>query len=118
MNDDLRKHGWNHGNGILWVSLHPGQFVVSDVQVRKDDSLEVKFGWWRGIRGTFSVTRRRLDAPAPPLRYTIPRVESYGDLGFLPSSLIFPTVGYWKITGHLDDQGLTFVVHVTRKHER
>ena len=114
MNDDLRNHGWNHGNGILWVSL-PQQFIVSDYQIRDDGAIRMKFGWWRGIRGDFSITGRRLDAAAPPLRYTTPPAESYGDLGFLPSSLIFPTEGYWEITGHIDDQSLTFVVHVARK---
>lgn len=115
MNDDLRKSGWNHGNGALWVGLYPRQFVVSADEVRKDGSIEVKFGWWRGIRGTFSISGRRLDASAPPLRYSLPPVKSYGDLGFLPTSLIFPTVGYWEVTGHLDDRSLTFVVHVTIK---
>lgn len=113
INDDLRKSGWNHGNGALWVGLYPRQFVVSGDQVQEDGSIEEKFGWWRGIRGKFSISGRRLDASAPPLRYSIPGVKSYGDFGFLPSSLIFPTVGYWEITGHINDQILTFVVYVT-----
>ena len=113
INDDLRTAGWNHGNGILWVSLNPGQFVVPEDQVREDGSIEIKFGWWRGIRGRFWISGRRLDASAPPLRYSLPAVESYGDLGFVPSSLIFPSKGYWEITGHIDGQNLTFVVRVT-----
>ena len=115
MNDDLRNQGWNHGNGVLWIWLNPAQFVASGDDVREDGSIAVKFGWWRGIRGRFSISGRKLDAPAPPLRYTTPPVESYGDLGFLPSMLIFPTAGYWEITGHIDDESLSFVVHVTRK---
>jgi len=115
LNDDLRKSGWNHGNGALWVALYPKQFIVSGHQLRKDGSIEVKFGWWRAIRGKFSITGCRLDAPAPSLRNRVPPPKSYGDLGFLPSSLIFPTAGYWEITGHIDDQSLTFIVHVTTK---
>lgn len=115
MNDGLRKGAWNHGNDVLWVWLNPEQFVVSDDQMLDDGAIRVKFGWWRGIQGSFSITGRRLDAPAPPLRSEIPSVDSYGDLGFLPSSLIFPADGYWEITGHMNDQTLTFVVHVTRK---
>ncbi len=115
MNDDLRRSGWNHGNGVLWVCLNPEQFIFSCEQMKEDGSIDVKFGWWRGIRGKFSITGRRLDAPAPPLRYTIPPVESCGDSGFLPSGLVFPTAGYWEVTGHIDDQSLRFVVHVMKK---
>ena len=115
-NDDLRfRNGWNHGNGVLWVWLNPEQFIVPESDVRKDGSIEIKFGWWRGIPGNFSISGRRLDAPAPPLRYSTPPVESYGAFGFLPSGLIFPTDGYWEITGHIDDQSLKFVVHVLKQ---
>jgi hypothetical protein len=116
MNDELRsKNGWNHGNGVLWVWLNPEQFIVPESDVRKDGSIEIKFGWWRGIPGKFSISGRRLDASAPPLRYSTPPVESYGEFGFLPSGLIFPADGYWEITGHINDQRLTFVVHVIKK---
>jgi hypothetical protein len=115
MNDSEKmRAGWNHGNGILWVLLKDGAMVLSDRDVTKDGAYRVKFGWWRGVRGKFSIEGRRLDATAPPLRYSA-QPESYGDLGFLPSSLYFPTEGYWEIAGHIDNQTLTFVVHVIKK---
>jgi len=114
MNDaDEMRSGWNHGNGALWVFLQPGGYSWSDGSPEKDGSLRLKFGWWRGIRGQFTIEGRRLDAPAPPLRYMI-HENSYGDLGFMPSSLYFPSEGYWEITGHIAGKSLTFVIHVSK----
>lgn len=114
MNDtDEMRSGWNHGNGTLWVYLQPGGYSWSDGSVDKDGSLRLKFGWWRGIRGKFTVEGHRLDAPAAPLRYEI-HADSYGDMGFMPSYLFFPTEGYWQITGHIGEKSLTFVIHVSK----
>jgi hypothetical protein len=115
MNDtDAMRSGWNHGNGALWVSLpDEGKLHLSDMNPEKDGTHRLKFGWWRGHAGKFSVEGRRLDAPAPPLRYSA-KPESYGAFGFLPSYLYFPSEGLWEITGHLDDKTLTFVVQVVQ----
>ena len=119
MNDGLRVGGWNHGNGVLWVTLNPdGQLTISE-PAEKDSSYDfkgysrVKFGWCRGIRGKFSIDGRRLDAPASPLRAKAD-TSGYGDLGFCPSYMYFPTEGYWEITGHVGDKRLTFVIHVIK----
>jgi hypothetical protein len=122
MNDtDVMRSGWNHGNESLWVSLEPNAIITIGEPAQKDSREEfkgysrVKFGWWRGVPGKFTIEGRRLDASAPPLRYLI-HPESYGAFGFIPSYLYFPSEGYWEITGHLDNQSLTFVVHaVTEK---
>jgi hypothetical protein len=112
MNDTQEmRAAWNHGNGALWVFLQPDGYPWTGGIQQKDGSLRIKFGWWRGARGHFSIEGQRLDATAPPLRYRIEE-DSYGDLGFIPSDLIFPTEGYWQITGHLGDKSLTFVIHV------
>ena len=112
MNDTTEmRSGWNHGNGALWVFLQPGGYPWMQGTEEKDGSVRMKFGWWRGVRGHLSIEGRRLDAKAPPLRYHIDE-NSYGDLGFVPSELYFPTEGFWQITGHIDGKSLTFIIHV------
>jgi hypothetical protein len=77
-----------------------------------DGSLSIKTPWSRKVQGTLAITGRRLDKPAPPLSAQIP--DGYGDIGFQATSLIFPTVGCWEVTGSLAGESLTFVMWVTR----
>src|SRR6266852_6378753 len=104
------------GNGALWTGLWPdGKVVFSSGgpgSISKDGSLGMKFWWWRGVRGKLTITGRRLDAPAPPLRARIP--EGYGDIGFQATGLIFPTVGCWEVTGKAGDASLRFVTLVVK----
>ena len=76
-----------------------------------DGAMGTKFGWRRGVAGQLSIEGRRRDAPAPPLRAQIP--PGYGDTGFQPSYLIFPTVGCWEVTGQVGNARLTVVMFVT-----
>jgi hypothetical protein len=109
---DTLRTDFNHGNGVLWVWLQPGGILFPQEGVGKDGTLRVKFFWWRAVPGKFSITGRRLDAPAPPL-CTSPSDDSAGPFGFTPGYLYFPSEGYWEITGRIDDhESLTFVVHV------
>jgi hypothetical protein len=80
--------------------------------VLPDGSLSMKFGWQRGVRGALTIDGRRLDAAAPALRASIPRV--YGDIGFQPTALIFPTPGCWEVTGHVGTASLTFITRVVK----
>lgn len=121
MNDtDGMRRGFNHGNGSLWVWLGADSTIVIPASAEQDSGYEfkgfsrVKFGWWRGGAGRFTIEGRRLDAPAAPLRYSI-HENSYGEFGFMPSYLYFPSEGIWEITGHLGDQSLTFVVRVVKE---
>jgi hypothetical protein len=75
----------------------------------------MKFWWWRGVPGKLRITGRRLDAPAPPVRASIP--EGYGDIGFQATALIFPTVGCWQVTGKVGESRLTFVTLVVKSSE-
>jgi hypothetical protein len=113
VNDAARAGGWNHGNGVLWVTLNrPNGWLVDNVE--RDGSLRVKFGWWKGYPGKLRVEGRRLDAPAPPLRCTV-NAEALDDVtGPVPALFFFPTEGYWEITGHLNGTSLTFVIHVVK----
>jgi hypothetical protein len=98
----------DHGNGKLWTHLWPQGVVL--IFPEKDGSLRMKFPWWRGIRGRLTITGRRLDAPGPPMKAEISK--EYGEIGFQPSTLIFPAEGCWEITGRLDDAELIFVTEV------
>jgi hypothetical protein len=78
----------------------------------RNGSLGMKFGWQRGVRGQLMIEGHRLDAPASPLRAEVP--NAYGDLGFQPTYVIFPTPGCWEVTGHVGDATETFVTRVVK----
>jgi hypothetical protein len=104
----------SYGNGALWTDLWPSGTVVfrpggPGFQLQ-DGSLQMKFPWWRAVRGALSITGRRLDGDAPPLRAHIP--SGYGDTGFQATSLVFPTPGCWEVTGKAGNASLTFITRV------
>jgi len=109
----------SYGNGRLSVGpfgLWPNGTVVFKPGgagfVTQDDSLGMKFGWRRGVRGRLTIEGRRLDAPALPLRAQIS--DGYGDFGFQATYVIFSTTGCWEVTGHVGDASLTFVTMVVK----
>ena len=105
-----------HGNGSLWTGLWPDGTVIFKPGgpgfVLEDGSLSMKFWWWRGVKGKLTIEGKRLDAEAPPLRARIP--DGYGDIGFQATSLIFPTIGCWEVTGRVGDASLTFITRVVK----
>ena len=102
------------GNGRLWTALGSrGLITVQRRAVRRDGSIEMKFPWWRGVRGKLKITGRRLYVRAPRLRADIPR--GYGPIGFQSTALTFPTKGCWKVTGRVGNARLTFVTLVRVK---
>lgn len=40
--------------------------------------------------------------------------RGYGNKGFRPTYLVFPTPGCWEITGRLGERSLSFVVYVEK----
>jgi hypothetical protein len=108
------------GNGKLWTTLWPNGTVEFRTggpgSVDSHGSLGMKFPWWRGVRGKLTIEGKRLDGPAPPLRARIP--EGYGDTGFQPTGLIFPTYGCWEVTGRVGVASLTFVTRVIQIKDR
>ncbi len=106
-----------HGSAGLATMLWPDGTVVFAPHgpgfVLQDGALSMKFPWWRGERGAFTIEGRRIDGDAPPLRARIPK--GYGESGFQATALIFPTPGCWEVTGHLGDRSLTFVTRVVKR---
>jgi hypothetical protein len=102
------------GNTDLWVGgLGPDGVIPADSRfVKIDGSIGWKFGWWRIVPGALMITGRRLDAPAPPLRASVP--DGYGPLGFQASGVYFSTEGCWEVSGTVGSSKLTFVTFVLR----
>jgi len=103
----------SYGNGKLWTLFWPhGVIIAQDGQVNRDGSITMKVPWWRGLNGNLHIEGRRLDKTAQPIRARIPR--AYGQSGFQPSSIIFPSDGCWEVTGKVADASLTFVTIVMK----
>ena len=92
-----------------------GTIVATPDYVNPDGSIGWKFPWVRMVPGSLTITGRRLDAPAPPLKSYVP--SGYGNTGFQASGVTFPSEGCWQITGKLDHTSVTFVnLVVTSEH--
>jgi hypothetical protein len=103
------------GNDEL-LAFSPGRFVFEPGGpgfVDHDGALGVKWGFERLKAGRLFVGGRRLDAAAAPARAYI---YDYGDSGFQPIYLVFPTPGCWEIQAGIGAavSPLTFVVLVER----
>jgi hypothetical protein len=103
-----------YGNDSLWVGgLGEGGVILADPRfVEPDGSIGWKLGWWRIEPGQVVITGRRLDAVSPILRGEAG--QEYGESGFQPSGVIFPTEGCWEVTGTLGEVALSFVTFVLR----
>jgi hypothetical protein len=98
--------GVNHGNTRLWTAMWPGGVIKAEPDdLDTDGSIQMKFGWWRGVSGGLSIQGRRLDGSAPPLGAEVP--DGYGERGFQASGVGFPTQGCWEITGQVGAARLT-----------
>jgi hypothetical protein len=117
--------GFNYGNAYLRAHLYwPRGVLVAGVLpnggamaiVNRDGSIRAKLGWWRGLPGRLTITGRRVDRRAPPLRADIP--SGYGSRGFQPSGLTFSTIGCWQVVGKLGRARLSFLVKVAKLRGR
>lgn len=110
--------GYQNADGTLFTVFWPGNKVIFSPngpgQKFPDGSLGMKWPWSRTVPGEVIVDGRRLDAPAPPMPTVILRgpPDGYGETGFHPSGLIFPSEGCWEVTGRVGDATLTFVTLV------
>ena len=110
--------GGVYGNDALQVILYEGnKFVFRPGGagfVDRDGAVGMKVPWQRYKKGHLQISGRRLDGPAGPARAYI---YDYGDIGFQPIYLVFPTPGCWEITGHVADASVTFVTLVEKVGE-
>jgi hypothetical protein len=111
-----RSSTGKHENDSLLALLPPGgKFVFRPGGagfVDHDGALGIKFAWDRKKKGQLAVGGRRLDGTASPLRAYL---YDYGDTGFQPVYLVFPTPGCWEVEGRVaDSQILKFVVEVEK----
>jgi hypothetical protein len=107
-------NGSAYGNEALQAIIGSGRFVFEPGGpgfVDYDGALGIKFAWVRLIPGRLFVGGRRLDDEAAPARAYI---YDYGNEGFQPIYLVFPTPGCWEITGGVSGATLTFVVDVEK----
>jgi hypothetical protein len=112
---------FNYGNSRIAVALSPpnGRIVAGRLpgggyraEIRKDGSIDAKYGWWRSqAKPKLRISGDRLDAPAPPLRASVP--EGYAR-GFQATGIIFPTTGCWRVTGRVGTATLVFTVLVSK----
>jgi hypothetical protein len=94
--------------GVLKVGRLPDG--GSYASVRSDGWIDAKQGWWRSAHGRLRVVGQRLDRAAPKLRADVP--SGYGNFGFEPVGLLFPSMGCWKVTGSIGDKRLVYVVRL------
>jgi hypothetical protein len=105
----LRAH-LNWKDGILRAGTLPDGGSVATIGA--DGTIRVKQGWWRGQAGRLLITGRRLDRSAPPARANVP--TGYGDTGFTPVELLFPTTGCWRVDARQGTAKLSYVVRVVK----
>jgi hypothetical protein len=106
-----------YGKRDIWTLLWPDGTVTFGPgmagTVEDNGSMSIKSPWWKGptATGRLSISGRRLDTPAPPLRVSIP--DGYGPQ-FQATTLIFPTEGCWEVTGKAGEASLTFITRVIK----
>jgi len=114
--------GFDYGGKHLRVALRwPGGTLLAgplpdggeSAHINADGSISAKVGWWRDVDGELVIRGRRLDANARPLAGDAPRAYSYPGR-FIPSTITFPTVGCWRVTGTVGRATISFVVRVKR----
>jgi hypothetical protein len=106
---------WLYGNDKIWTYLWPEGTVTFRKNgpgfILRDGSLQMKFLWLLAVDGPLSVSGRRVDGTAAPLRTDFSPVVGQG---FQPSYLIFPTEGCWEVTARANGSEMTFVTKVVK----
>jgi hypothetical protein len=101
-----------HGNHLLAAALpSTGAYLDDD----GDGSVSVKMIWIAtGVSEALRVRYGRIDVPAKPLTAQTGRGTLVGYSGPSWASRLHFTEGCWKVTGRVEDVGLSFVLSVTR----
>jgi hypothetical protein len=94
--------------GLVWLT--PG----GADHPNPDGSVWVKFFFFRTLPGEVVFEGKRLDEADLPVRLATLRgpADGYGETGFHPAGLTFPSQGCWEVTARLQDAEMTFVTLV------
>jgi hypothetical protein len=110
------------GTDKLWTSLPTdGTWPGLRPYQRGDSSYRQKILWWYRLpsgspkNSSLTLTAKRLDGPALPV---MDKFENFDPMqkehnSAIMTAIDLPTPGCWEITGHHDQQELSFVVWVT-----
>jgi hypothetical protein len=98
-------------NGSLWASLDPAY------QGKWYAGVDTKVLWYRSDSLTFNqpllATGIKLGGKSNNVTSLGNRFSVlYTQYDYQPSSLLFPTDGYWQVTGNVGSLSLTFVIYV------
>jgi hypothetical protein len=113
-----REDGYGNPQRTMFIGLWPGGkiyfFPGGPGSQAPGGPLGMKFWFYRTVPGDVVIGGRRLDAPAPPMPETVLRGEEdgYGETGFHPAGLVFPTPGCWEVTARIGEETMTFVTLV------
>jgi hypothetical protein len=107
-----------YGSDRLWTFLplngtwgRLGHYTPDDPTFRQK-----LFFWRQGYdahnepRAKLTVTGKRIDSAAPPLLSDESHGGWRGNDSFIVTGINFPTAGCWQITGHYENDEVTFVV--------
>lgn len=112
------KAGYSNPDRTMFISLWPGGKVFlhpdGPGSQHRDGSLGMKFWFYRTIPGEVLFEGRRLDQPGPAAHMATLRgpLDGYGETGFHPAGLDFPSQGCWEVTASIGDASMTFVTLV------
>lgn len=95
---------WSLGEKTFWFRQEWANYKGRDKWIPGKDASKL------------TVTAQRLDGPAPPPRI-LRAFSSYREQdwkAFLVGGINFPAPGCWKVSGHYEDDELTFVIWVVK----
>jgi hypothetical protein len=112
------ENGYGNPEQTIFIGLWPDGIVTfypgGPGTVSGDGSLGMKFWFYRTIPGEVTIEGRRLDEDGPLAQLATLRgpADGYGDTGFHPAGLVFPSQGCWEVTARIGKASMTFVTAV------
>jgi hypothetical protein len=112
---------FQNADGTIFTTPWPNGEVVFEPggpgTINPDGSMSMKWPWYRTVPGEVVIHGLRLDRASAAMPAEILRgpADGYGEIGFHPSILTFPTEGCWQITARVGDATLTFVTRVVQR---
>lgn len=110
--------GYGNPERTMFIGLYPNGAVLfhpdGPGSVAADSHLGMKFWFYRTVPGEVVIEGRRLDEPGPTALLDTLRgpADGYGETGFNPAGLEFPSQGCWEVTASIDEARMTFVTLV------